>query len=171
MSPADTLAEQFRLVYATVAGNLEGMSARHSLVQPAGGANCANWILGHLVSVQNGAAELAGAEPVWDDPRLRRAGFEPITSARDAIDWDEMVDRLMDSEDRLVTAVSRLREEQLAEEVPDPFGGTTSRGRLLAVIAFHQAYHAGQLALARRAAGLAGAIRGPGQPEAAEIRS
>lgn len=165
MNNAEALAEQYRLLYATVVQNLEGLSGEGSLIQPPGGGNCANWILGHLTNVQNQAARLVGAEPVWDDPQLERARFEPIVHEERAIDWEEMVARFLGSEQRLVAAVGRLAEGKLAEEVPDPFGGRTARGRLLAVVAFHQAYHAGQLALARRLAELPGAIRSPGQPE------
>lgn len=55
MTVQELLAHQFGLVYQTAATNLEGMTREHSLVQPEPGGNCANWILGHLVRVQNGA--------------------------------------------------------------------------------------------------------------------
>jgi uncharacterized damage-inducible protein DinB len=47
--------------------------------------------------------------------------------------------------------------------VPHPFGGQTSRAELLALLAQHQMYHAGQLGIVRRIAGLEGAVKGPGQ--------
>ena len=43
------------------------------------------------------------------------------------------------------------------------YGGTCSRAELLNLLAFHQTYHVGQLAISRRIAGLDGAIKGPGQ--------
>ena len=47
------------------------MTHAQSLAQPAGGGNCANWILGHLVNVHNAVIRVARAEPVW--PGGRRA--------------------------------------------------------------------------------------------------
>ena len=68
----DLLVHEFGLVYATSAMNLEGMTQADSLVQPAGDANCANWILGHLVSVQNAVMGIVGAEPVRSTSRSSR---------------------------------------------------------------------------------------------------
>lgn len=44
-----------------------------------------------------------------------------------------------------------------------------SRAELLNILAFHQAYHAGQLAICRRIAGLDGVIKAPGQPQTQEV--
>jgi len=46
MNGAALLAHQLRVVHLVVAQNLEGMSAEDALLQPPGGGNCANWILG-----------------------------------------------------------------------------------------------------------------------------
>jgi uncharacterized damage-inducible protein DinB len=162
MEARTVLAEQIRLLYDTLAQNVEGMSEAHSLVQPQGGGNCANWILGHLTAVQNHFAALLEAEPVWEDPSLERAGRTPITEPHQAIPWDTMVTRFLDSGERILQALAKLPERRLADPVPDPFGGTTPRIGLLTVLAFHQVYHAGQLALSRRMAGLPGAIQIPG---------
>jgi uncharacterized damage-inducible protein DinB len=156
------LAAQMRLLYDTVALNVEGVSQDHSLAQPPGGGNCANWILGHLVVVQNRLAAMLETGPVWEDPALERAGQEPITGPHQAIPWETMVTRFLDSDQRVLEALEKLPEERLADRLPDPFGGNTPRGDLLAVVVFHQIYHAGQLALSRRIAGLPGAIRAPG---------
>lgn len=161
MDARAVLAEQVRLLYETVSLNVEGMSEAHSLVQPPGDGNCANWVLGHLTAVHKQFAALLGAEPVWEHPSLERAGKTPITEAQQAIPWGTMVARFLDSEARILQAMERLPEERLADPLPDPFGGTTPRIGLLAVIAFHQIYHAGQLALSRRIGGLPGAIQIP----------
>lgn len=163
MRAQKALAEQLGLLYATVGANLADMSESQSLLQPPGGGNCANWILGHLTAVHNQLARLLGAAPVWEDPQLARAGFEPIVGPEQAIPWDVMVKRFLESEDRVVSAVEGLGDAEMRAAVPDPFGGTTARGDLLAIIGFHQAYHAGQLAMSRRLAGLPGAVRFPGQ--------
>ncbi|HET9252827.1 MAG TPA: DinB family protein [Candidatus Eisenbacteria bacterium] len=163
MKAQQALAQQFGFMYRVTAANLEGMTREQSLVQPPRGGNCANWILGHVTNVQNGVMELLGQPAVWQSEQLARAGYEPIQSQAGAIDWDTMRDRFLGSSDRCVAAISALSDPSLAEEVPHPFGGTCTRGELLTTLAFHQTYHAGQLAMCRRIAGLEGAIKAPGQ--------
>lgn len=169
MKQQESLSQHFGLMYQTAGANLSGVTHEQSLAQPAPGGNCANWILGHLTNVQNGVMGLIGEKPVWESEQLRRAGFEPITGPSKAIDWDTLRDRFLGSKERCLAAVSRLSDQALAESVPHPFGGTCSRAELLNTLAFHQTYHAGQLALARRVAGLEGVIKGPGQAKAAVV--
>jgi uncharacterized damage-inducible protein DinB len=167
MKPQEIVAMQFGLMYQTAAANLDGLTHEQSLEQPPQGGNCANWILGHLTNVQNGVMGLLGEKPVWESDQLARAGFDPITRPTDAIDWTTLRDRFLGSRERCLKAISALSDEALAESLPHPFGGTASRVELLSLLAFHQAYHGGQLALARRVAGLEGAVKGPGQTEGA----
>jgi uncharacterized damage-inducible protein DinB len=169
MKTQQAIAHQFGLVYRMIEVNVEGMTAEQSLAQPSPGGNCANWIVGHLTNVQNGVMQVIGQTPVWESDQLANAGWEPITGQREAIAWDTMRDRMLGSRDRCVAAISSLGDAQMAEQVPHPFGGSTSRAELLSLLAFHQAYHAGQLGLARRVAGLEGAVKGPGQPKGTPV--
>jgi len=169
MNTQQVIAHQFDLVYRMIADNVRGMTAEQSLAQPSPGGNCANWILGHMTNVQNRVMRLAGQDPVWESGQLSNAGWEPITSRANAIAWETMRDRMLDSRERCVAALSNLSDEKMRDEVPHPFGGTTSRGQVLSTLAFHQAYHAGQLAIARRIAGLEGVVKGPGQPRGAVV--
>lgn len=163
MKTQQLLAEQFQRFYGVTRVNLADVTAADSVAQPLGGGNCLNWILGHLVNVQNGAMALLGIDAVWQDPQLAWAGFQPITGPDGAIDWDTMVARFFDSEQRCIEAITALTDDSLAEPMPDPFGHPSTRAGILNLLAFHQAYHAGQLGLARRAAGLPGVVKGPGQ--------
>jgi len=165
MNTQQSIAQQFGFVYRMIEMNVEGMTAEQSLVQPAPGGNCANWIVGHLTNLQNNVMSLIGEAPVWESPQLAFAGWEPITGQAQAIAWDTLRDRILGSRDRCVAAIARLSDSQMEEKVPHPFGGTTSRAELLSLLAFHQSYHSGQLGLARRIAGLEGAVKGPGQPK------
>ncbi len=74
-----------------------------------------------------------------------------------------MVERFNASRDACLNAVGALGEDALSESVPGPFGGEITRAGLLGILAMHQFYHAGQLGMARRAAGSKGAILAPGQ--------
>ena len=165
MGLKENLAMQFGLVYRMVADNVEGMTPAQSVAQPPAGGNCANWVLGHLTNVQNRVMALVGEPAVWESEQLARAGWVPITSQADGIDWETLRDRFLGSRERCLSAISALSNESLSEQVPHPFGGTTSRAELLGTLSFHQAYHSGQLGIARRIAGLEGAVKGPGQPK------
>ena len=165
MKMQEAIAQHFGLIYTVAAANLEGLTQEQSLAQPSPGGNCANWILGHLTDVQNGAMHLLGEMPVWESDQLKRASYDPITGPADAIDWTTLRSRFLGSRERCLAAISKLSDEALAEAVPHPFGGTATRAELLNLLAFHQAYHAGQLAISRRLAGLEGAVKGPGQAQ------
>lgn len=162
MTGKDALKQQYGFFYLTVKRNLDGFGAEASLVQPSPGGNCGNWILAHMVLVHNAAMSLVNETPVWDHEALERARAEPVTASGEAFDWDTMVARLLDSESRFLGALDALAEGDLDEEgFTDPFGNATTRGGLLNLLAVHQSYHAGQLGLSRRLAGLPGAIGSP----------
>jgi hypothetical protein len=167
MTVQQQLTQQFALMYSTAAANLKGVTQEQSVEQPPAGGNCANWILGHLINIHNGLMSLVGAAPVWESDQLARAGFDPITGPEHAIDWDTMRERFLGSRERCLAAIAALTDAQLDEHVPDPFGDTCPRASLLNVLAYHQAYHTGQLGTARRVAGLEGAVRAPNQPPGA----
>lgn len=163
MSAAGLLAREYELMYMTAQMNLDGMTPEHALVQPSPAGNCANWILAHVVDVQNVVMKLAGAEPVWDDARVSGVGPDPITGPDEAVDWEELVDRFLSSRERCVSALEGLSEETLSDGLEDPFGEPCTRAELLGFLLIHQMYHVGQLGLSRRLAGLPGAIRAPDQ--------
>ena len=163
MKMQEAVSQHFGLMYRTAAANLDGLTHELSLAQPSQGGNCANWILGHLMNVQNGVMQILGEKPVWESDQLARAGHDPITGPAEAIHWSTLRDKFLGSRESCLTAISSLSDEALAEPVPHPFGGTCSRAELLNLLAFHQTYHVGQLAISRRIAGLDGAVKGPGQ--------
>lgn len=165
MTARDLLLQQYGIVYYMIDRNIEGLTHDDSLAPAAGGGNTANWILGHLVNVHNFVMALVGAPPVWESDQLERARFDhPIrTAADDAIDWDTLVARFNTSRDACMAGLASLTDDALAEPMTDPFGEESTRAGMLALLAVHQCYHAGQLGMARRAAGLKAAILAPGQ--------
>lgn len=164
MKVQDTLVQQFGAVYTIVARNVEGLSADDSLAPAAGGGNTANWVLGHLTNLQNVIMQLIGGPPVWESEQLERARFDHrIRDAAEAIDWDTLVQRFNASRESCLAALAALPDEALAEPMKDPFGRDSTRGAVLGFLVVHQSYHAGQLGMARRAAGHRTAILAPGQ--------
>jgi uncharacterized damage-inducible protein DinB len=165
MNTRDLLTMQYDLTYIMVSRNIDGLTHDDSLASPAaGGGNTANWILAHLVSVHNAIMSLAGAPPVWESEQLERARFDhPIRTADEAVDWDPLVERFNASRDVFMAALASLTDAALAEKMMDPFGNETTRAGMLGFLVTHQCYHAGQLGMARRAAGLKTAILAPEQ--------
>lgn len=163
MTTTEMLRAQFDLVYGSVEAHTWDLTQEESLAGPTTGGNCANWILGHLTNVQNQMMALVGAEPVWTDPGLDRNWNDPVLSPDEAFDFGAMRGAFLASKERCLDAVAGLSDADLARGgLPHPFGGTTTLGGLLALLAFHQAYHSGQLALARRVAGREGVFKQPG---------
>jgi|GEM_PF-225408 uncharacterized damage-inducible protein DinB len=159
----DLLTRQYELLYALSIPNLQGITPADALVATAGGGNTANWVLGHLIAVHNGAMKLINEELVVPDEDLAGAAPEPDDRPEAPMDWSHMAERFIQSRERCLAAISALSDSALAEPVPHPFGGECSCAELLQLIAVHGAYHAGQLAMCRRAAGRAGVIKGPSQ--------
>lgn len=162
MNAKDGLLQQYGFLYGTVGANLGGITQEESVRQPAPGGNCTNWILGHLIVVQNNALALLGEAPILEHENLPRGAQGPVTGPENAIPFDEARERFLASEDRFMSALARASEAELQEGgFSDPFGDTTTKGGLLNLIAFHQAYHAGQLGLSRRLVGHDGVIKAP----------
>jgi uncharacterized damage-inducible protein DinB len=164
MNARDMLVQQFDSIYRVIARNVEGLTHDDSLAPAAGGGNTANWVLGHVVNVQNAIMRIINAPPVWDNEQLERARFDhPIRDAHDAIDWKTLVERFNASRGACLAALAALSDDALAEQMPDPFGKDSTRAGMLGFLVVHQCYHAGQLGMARRAAGHKAAILAPGQ--------
>jgi uncharacterized damage-inducible protein DinB len=164
MDGRDLLVQQYDSMYRVVARNIDGLTHADSLKPAAGGGNTANWILGHLANVQSSVMKVIGAPPVWESEQLERARFDhPIRDGADAIHWDTLVERFNTSHEACLRALATLTDESLAEKMPDAFARPSTRAGVLAGLVVHQWYHAGQLGMARRAAGKKAAILAPGQ--------
>jgi uncharacterized damage-inducible protein DinB len=160
---ATELASLFQVSHYAITVNLEGFSQEESLRPGPGGGNCVNWVLGHIVTSRNGILALLGEEPALHAAvaeRYRR-GSQPIAHARDAAHLDILVQALEDSQRRLLAALGRASELDMAKPAASPAipSGDTSVGGQLSFLHFHETYHAGQLGLLRRNAGKPGAIR------------
>jgi len=158
-----TLKMQHALTAYVLDRNIEGVDHAESLAPPSPGGNCANWVLGHIVSARNTALGIVGQTPLAPPEKFAAYGNEPLTGETNAIPWDELVDLLHRSQAPLEEGLAQASDETMAK--PAPFSPTNNPdetiGSLLAAFAFHEAYHAGQLGLLRRLNGHAGALKGP----------
>ncbi len=153
----DTLIAQHDLGAKVCAANFAEISHEESLVPPQGGGNCANWILGHLVKARNDALALLGKTPVYPAGKFDRYknGRPPLTDPAEALPLDELRDNFMALQEPLTAALQEADEETFARPVPDnPLNNPDETvGSMLTAIAFHEAYHLGQIGLLRRTLG------------------
>jgi len=141
--------------------NCEGLSQQDSLVQPEPAGNCLNWVVGHMVNVQDKIIGMLGGQPVMGDALARyERGSAPLTDAAQALPLDELLAAWDESATRLDAGLAGLTPEVLDRQVPDsPSKNPDETVRtLLGSVMFHQGYHAGQTGLLRRIAGKPGAI-------------
>ena len=151
----DTLSKLYGYNVMVIEKNLDGITNEESLFQPQPGGNCLNWVLGHIVATRNAVMKVIGENPVWSDTEAApyRRGSAPLTSAETALPLEKILNDLRDSQNRLMAKLGQMQPEELEAHLED---GT--RYEQLAVLQFHEAYHAGQPGTLRRFTGKAGAI-------------
>ncbi|NIM49912.1 MAG: DUF664 domain-containing protein [Gemmatimonadales bacterium] len=159
----DALVRQLDTIYYVVKANTEGLTHQDSLVQPTPGGNCLNWVMGHVLTARNGALELLGKEPIWDEATAApyKRGSPALTDPSEAVPFDRIMADYDRSQELIIQGMRELTPERLAQKVPSVPTGERQEavGMVLADIVFHDAYHAGQTGTLRHIAGKAGAIR------------
>ena len=158
---APALARQFGFATFTIEQNTQGMTQSDSLCAPPAGGNCANWVLGHIVTTRSALAALIGGEPFMsaDLDALYGRGSPPMVDVDKAVPFSELLQHYGRSNEQLQTFLAQATDEDLAKALPEPheiLGSTI--GEALTALAFHEAYHAGQLGILRRVLGKTGAI-------------
>lgn len=130
------------------------LSETEMVEQPTNVPNHGAWTIGHMIfSCQGIAAEL-GTEPWLPDDWEARFGYgsRPSSDPSRYPDKSEMLLLLTDAASRLRGAVLAADESVLKQPLPDESLPTMGH-LLIQVIVGHSAYHAGQLAVWRRAIG------------------
>jgi hypothetical protein len=157
---ADALNMLFGINYEVLKKNLDGITHEESLIQPEGGGNCLNWVLGHIVATRDNVMLLLNQAPVWDSDiaGIYQRGSDPLHDGSKAQPLEKIVADLGRSQDRLVAGLATVSAPELSAPSPDKSVAETV-GELLFVLQFHEAYHAGQAGLLRRIAGHEGAIK------------
>ena len=153
---------QFQVTKMILGTNLDGITHEESLIGPARGGNCINWVVGHMVTAYNHLLEGIGGEGLWDATRqaLYDRGSEPITAER-AVPIAELAADFATAHDRVVERIAALTRDELA--APAPFSPVSNPketiGSLIGLLAFHQSYHTGQTGILRRVAGLDSSLK------------
>jgi hypothetical protein len=153
---AATLIAMFEVSYGALTRNLEGITAEESLRAPDSGGNSLNWVLGHLLFHRNKTLSLLGAPPAWDSSLAARyaRGSAPLGPDDDAEPFEVLRAGFDRSQEILLAALRGASAETLAaaNERGEPVA------QRLAMLAFHEGYHGGQIGLLRRLLGHPGAI-------------
>ncbi|MGB7624939.1 MAG: DinB family protein [Terriglobia bacterium] len=151
-----------RTTHTVVRLNVEGLIHEDTLIQPTPGGNCLNWVVGHLVCIYDEVLPMLGQKPVMERGALKRyaRGTPPLCDPAEALQLRELVSAWEEASKRFDAGLSGLTSKAL--DAPAPASPTKNPDEtlrsLLALVSFHQAYHAGQTGLLRRIAGKEGAI-------------
>ena len=131
----------------------EGLTDEDTLVQLPFRANCMNWILGHIISTRGVMLSELDAEAVFtdDENAIYVSGSAPITDGTSALSLETLMEKLTSANERLNAALDHTTAEHLLEIVNEEKG--TTRLAKLQGLAWHEAYHVGQLEHLRQAAG------------------
>ena len=157
----DTLQAQFSMSAYVLQKNLQGITHEESVRQFESGGNYINWILGHIVRTRVEVLPLIGVESPYslDDFGLYRGNPDAVDASE--LSLDDLVEHFEVLQGLLDDGLSALTAENLSDPAPvSPTGNPDeTMGTLLATIAYHEAYHAGQIGTLRRAIGRPGVIK------------
>lgn len=155
-----TLVHQIRFAQMILLKNLEDITPEQSLVEPAGGGNCLNWVVGHICHARNGMVQLLRGAGHLPDEALGIYRNGDSFSRGKAIGLGMLVTHHAAMQQQVVDGLTRIEEDRF--HAPAPFSPVDdpneSVGSLLAKLVAHEIYHAGQAGLLRRQLGLEGAI-------------
>ena len=130
------------------------LSEEQMVQQPIGVPNHATWTLGHIIHSCQGLAAELGVEPWLPDDWEAVFGYGSTPSADPSLypRKADMLAVLTDSVDRLRQKLLTMSESALRQSLPDETMPTMGH-LLMQVVIAHTAFHAGQLAMWRRAIG------------------
>lgn len=125
-----------------------------SLLQPPFRGNSLNWVLGHLAANRDVILELLGAPPLFSEHAARyRTESEPVTGeGAGVLPLEDLLGALERSQQALAAALDGTAPEAMAREVQTR-QRTTTLGKRLSFLLFHETYHTGQTELLRQLAG------------------
>jgi uncharacterized damage-inducible protein DinB len=149
------LAEAFARNVGVIQAQTEGLSHADSLLQLPFRGNCLNWVLGHLLDNRDDVLKALGAQRIMNDnsAALYRRGSAPIASSTtELLLLQDLLEQLVQSQERLSGVLARTTEADMTREIVRN-GNTTTLGKLVFFLYFHETYHVGQTELLRQLAG------------------
>lgn len=155
------LIGQFRFSQWAINFNLEGITDEESLLLPQPGGNSINWIAGHIITGRQGFLKAFDRPLIFEGDAVAayRRGTKPAEEM--PVPLSKLRAMLVQSHEALVDLISNFDDDTLAQKAPfSPGNDPTENVRsLLGKLVVHESYHGGQLGMARRLIGKAGAIQ------------
>ena len=150
----DEMVRTFEATARFIGQSIDDLSDAEMIEQPSGVPNHATWTLGHVIfSCQAMAAELGAAPWLPDDwESVFGYGSTPRSEGQQNPKKAELQMLLADATTRLSHTLRSADASVLSRQLEDEDFPTMGHV-LLQVIVAHTAYHAGQLAVWRRAIG------------------
>ena len=148
------LVHTFETTVKFLEQSVADLSEQQMVEQPIGVPNHGTWTLGHIIySCQGIAAELGAEQWLPDDWESAFGyGSTPLSDLQRYPSKLELLTHLADATSRLRQTLLTADESVLGQSLPDDTLPTMGH-LLLQVVVAHTAYHAGQLAVWRRAIG------------------
>ncbi len=166
MIGAQQLIAMYELTYGVIKRRVSGVSHEESLIPAHEGANCLNWVLGHVMSSRSEAMALMGLPSVWDRQAYERyvSGSDPVDTEQEGLRFETIVQAYDESQELIIEMLRGLSVDDLEVPTPDTgSAGVQTIGGQLAFYHFHESYHLGQTDMILptiRAAREAGALVG-----------
>ena len=144
------LADQFRVVTNAYLKALDGLDREALLTRPGPRSNPALWVAGHLVQSRARLLTILGVQRELPWPELFRTG-STIVDPSAYPDVDAVIARWRELSDELMERLERIAPSELAGDAPPRIASPdgTLRGAI-ALFAFHEGYHVGQLGFLRK---------------------
>ncbi len=143
----DTVVAQLSVCHSVVHRNVDDISNDQAIFQPKPGGNTIFWVVRHITGTR--------------EKVLRSVGQTGFAAAGDTL--EEILAAYDRSQPLIAAALGALTDDQLDRKAPFSPGNNPNETvrSLLTVVAFHEAYHTGQLGVLRRLVGKEGAIKAP----------
>jgi uncharacterized damage-inducible protein DinB len=132
-----------------LAKSFEGLTPEEWQSRPNATSNSVLWIAGHVVWARSSALKFLGTS--WSRPWLPlfARGAKPGASA-EYPSPEEIVLAWNDAKARLTTALDQATDEVLSSAAPEKSPSFDGKiGGMVSFLAFHEAYHVGQVAYLR----------------------
>lgn len=156
------LSNQLTFIHFAARKNVTDIGHEESLLPPAGGGNCMNWVLGHIVYSRSAIARALGGDVLLskEQSKVYERGAAALTADSAVMPFAELLATYDRYQEEHLARLARIDAAELAREVPGLFRPDVPEplGIYLSSLVFHEGYHVGQLGQVRRAIGRAGAL-------------
>ncbi len=155
-SPNDIVVSSLAISQKLLNRYCEDLKPDEYLHRPCTGANCAAWLIGHLILTERMALKRVGATDVPALPDGFEKRFARDPEAPKAIEFGDvsfLMSLFNQHRQLLIDTVNRLPPEALDKPVEKPHPMFNTIGEAVNFMGAHTSMHAGQITMIRRSLG------------------